>query len=84
MTDLKKHVGDKKLVLGRDRVMKLLRKDSLKEIFLAVNCSSSIKDDIDSLAKKFKVPVTLLKITNDDMGVVVKKPFSVSVAGLQK
>ena len=41
LAELRKHVGDKKLILGKDRVMKLLRKGDLKEVFLAVNCSLS-------------------------------------------
>ena len=84
LSELKKHVGDKKLILGKDRVMKALRNGSLKEVFLAVNCSLADKADIDSVAVKEKVKVSVLEINNDEMGVVVKKPFSVSIAGLQK
>jgi len=84
LDELKKVVGNKKLLIGADRTLKNLKKNELKEIFLAVNCSKSVKEEVEAHAKMSGVKVSELKITNDEMGVIVKKPFAVSVASLQK
>ncbi|MEK6886382.1 MAG: ribosomal L7Ae/L30e/S12e/Gadd45 family protein [Nanoarchaeota archaeon] len=84
LAELKKHVGNKKLLLGTDRTLKNLKKGELKEVFLSSNVAENLKDDIETISKKFGVKVYNLDITSDEMGVVVKKPFSVSVASLQK
>lgn len=84
IAELKKNIGNKKLILGRDRTIKLMKKGEVKDVFLAANCSDEINDDINSLAKKFNIKVSQLKITNEEVGVAVKKPFAVSVACLLK
>ena len=84
IVELKKHVGSKNLVLGMDRAMKNMKKGNLKEVFLASNISKEMKEDIETVAKKVGVKVSHLEINNEEMGVVVKKPFSVSVASLVK
>ncbi len=84
LAELKKLVGNKKLIVGTDRTLKLLKKGELKEIFVSVNCPKNDKDTLTTQAKMFSVKVDQLEISNDDLGVVVKKPFSVSVVALQK
>jgi len=84
LAELKKLAGDKKLILGLDRTLKALRKDGLKKIFLSSNCSKQDKETIETNSKLFKVDVDELKISNEELGVVVKKPFSVSVAAQSK
>ena len=84
LAELKKHVGSKKLLLGTDRTLKNLKKGELKEIFLSSNAAENVKEDLEVISKKFNVKVCKLDITSDEMGVVVKKPFAVSVASLQK
>ena len=84
LAELKKHVGSKKLLLGADRTLKNLKKGELKEIFLSSNTAENVKEDIETISKKFNVKIYKLDITSEEMGVVVKKPFSVSVASLQQ
>ncbi len=84
VAELKKLAGDKKLIIGTDRTLKALKKGNLKKVFLASNCEASAKSDIENNAKMTKVEVSQLDISNEDLGVVVKKPFSVSVIGLAK
>lgn len=84
LAELKKFVGNKKLILGSGRTIKLLKKGELKEIFLSSNMSKASKSAIETHAKMMGVKVSELGITNEEMGVVVKKPFGVSVASIQK
>ena len=84
LSELKKNVGNKKLILGLNRTVKEMKKGNVNEIFLASNCSMEMKKDIEAVAKKFKIKISELDVTNEEMGVVVKKPFAVSVACLLK
>ena len=84
LAELRKHVESKKLLVGSDRTMKELKKGNLKEVFLASNVSKTMKEDVEHHAKMFGTKVSKLDITNDEMGVVVKKPFAVSVVSLLK
>ena len=84
LSELKKYINDKKLIFGRDRSLKNLKKNLVKEIFLSSNADNIVKEDITVISKKFNVKVSQLEITADEMGVVVKKPFAVSVAALLK
>jgi large subunit ribosomal protein L30e len=84
LEDLKKAVGNKNLILGSQRTVKELKKGSLKKIFLASNCDKATKETIEINAKVLKVDVSKLNITSEELGIIVKKPFSVSVASLLK
>ena len=84
LAELKKLIGNKKLILGTERTLKLLKKADAKEVFLSSNCNKETEADVVSAAKKFGIKVSKLDITNEEMGVIVKKPFAVSIVSLQK
>ena len=83
MTDIIKVLkSKKKLAFGRAKIEKLLQTGKLDEIFLAANFPDV--NEIKNLAGLSKTPVTVLKQTNDEMGALCKKPFSISIIGLIK
>jgi large subunit ribosomal protein L30e len=84
VAEVKKLVGNKKLLIGTDRALAALRKDEVKKVFLASNCLKSVKEDVEHYAKLTGVEVSQLDVANDELGVLVKKPFSVSVLALLK
>ena len=78
--ELKKALkGD--VIFGTDRVIKKLKLGKLKKVFLAKNCKEEVKEDILYYAKLAKTEVIELKIPNDEVGMVCRKPFSISVLG---
>jgi len=79
MKELKEVLEDKNLTFGADRTMKKLRKGELKSIFLAKNCPTGIKDMIKSYAKIGGVKIVELDVKNEELGVLCKKYFSISV-----
>jgi large subunit ribosomal protein L30e len=84
VAELKKLVGNKKLILGTERTLKELKRGEVKKVFLAANCAPTIKEDIETYAKQHDVEVSVLDVRNEELGVVVKKPFAVSVIALLK
>ncbi len=80
---LKEAIKEGKVILGTERVMKLLKKNKLKKIYLSANCPEKVVLDIQHHSKLAKVAVIKLNKTNDELGSFCKKPFSVSVLGVQ-
>jgi len=74
--------NSEKLIFGTDRVLKLLRNDKLLRVYLSRNCNVNVKQDIQLLSKG--VEVVELEYVNSEVGTICKKPFSVSVVGLQR
>ncbi|MBN2420697.1 ribosomal L7Ae/L30e/S12e/Gadd45 family protein [Candidatus Woesearchaeota archaeon] len=84
LTELKKLIGNKKLIVGTDRTLKELKKGNIKSIFVASNCPENLKSEIETNARMEKSEISVLEINNEELGVVVKKPFAVSVVSLLK
>lgn len=74
--------NSKKLVFGAERNLKLLKDERLKRIYLASNCKDDVKKNIKHYGKNTEI--IELENTNNEIGIVCKKPFSISVIGLVK
>ena len=85
MADVKKEIRaglkEGKIVLGSDETMKLLRAGKIKRVYLAANASASMKNDASHYGKLANAEVVQLELSNVDLGVLCKKPFSISVLG---
>jgi len=82
--EIKKQLKSKMLVIGTDRALKALKKKELAKIFLASNAAESLVKDIEYYAPMSGVEVEKLSIPNDELGIVCKKPFSISAIGMKK
>jgi ribosomal protein L30E len=84
MNEIKKLLESDKLVIGKDRTLKLLRKGELEKVYLANNLDPESLEDIERYAELNKTEVIKIKLNNDELGTFCKKPFSIAVMGLQK
>jgi len=75
--ELAKALKEKTLTIGADRTIKNLEKGKVKKVFIAKNCPNKIKDEI--MKHKDKIEVVELDINNEELNVVLKKPFNISV-----
>jgi ribosomal protein L30E len=80
LEEVKKALKENKLVYGQDRTMKMIRSGKATHIFLASNCPAVIKQEMKKLADISKIAITELKETNEELGTICKKTFSISVA----
>ena len=71
-----------KAILGRERVLKELKAGRLGTVFLAKNCPQKVKDDVQYYARLAAIPVIQLEHSNEEIGVLCKKNFFISVAGI--
>ena len=83
----KDHIGgilklqEKKVIIGTERVLKALKDKKLHRVFMAKNCPSTTKKDLQYYAKLAEIPVIELDMTNEEMGIFCKKNYFVAVVG---
>ncbi len=79
ISELKKLLKADKVILGTDRTLKLLKLGTADRVFLSSNCPEDVKKDIEYYAKLSNVPLIYLNQPNDELGILCKKPYPVSV-----
>ena len=84
VTQLRTDLRKKKPVMGAKRTLKLLKIGNLEKVYIAKNCREDIEKDIEHYAELANVELIKLDITNDELGVVCKKPFNISVLSFEK
>ena len=82
MADFKKLLAANKLILGTEETIKKIRGGKISKVYLVSNCENSVRVDIHHLCSLGNVPCVVLSQTNDEIGVVCKKPFAISVVGV--
>lgn len=84
LEEVKKLLKAKNLVIGTKRTMKLLKLGKLEKVYISSNCSQDVKEDLDYYNKISPIKVIKMKYPNDELGVLCKKPYSISVLSLIK
>ena len=79
--EIRRLLGTDKLVIGTDRVLRLLRAGQLKQVLVANNCATAVREDVTHLAGAAQV--TDLDVTNEELGVYCKKPFHIQLLGIK-
>ena len=77
--DIRKALKEKKVTFGSEKVLKSLKTGKIEMIFLAKNCEKRMKETIKRHAKIANVEVVELNEPNDELALICKKPFLVSV-----
>jgi large subunit ribosomal protein L30e len=81
LQDLRKALEDGKVIFGLDRTMKGLKSSKIKNIVIASNCPKDVKEDLVYNAKIANANIHDIEKTNEEIGTVCKKPFSILVLG---
>jgi len=82
--ELANELKSKKVIIGTDRVIKNIRLGKISKVYLSSNCKESVESDISHYGKLGDIKVIKLSLSNEELGVLCKKPFSISVLGLVK
>ena len=83
-TEIKSLIDTKDVVLGSEQSIKNLKKGNVEKVFITSNCSTRTKQEIEEYAKIDSVDVSVMDMTNEDLGMLCKKPFSISVLSVIK
>lgn len=84
MDEIKKLLTSDKLIIGKEETLKAIRSGKIKKIFLASNADPTFVKDIDYYKTMSDMEVTTLGLTNEEVGSICRKPFSISVLGVLK
>ena len=82
--EIRQMLDSGRLVIGTERVMKYLKQDKLEKVYLSHNCPDDLKARIKHYSGLNKIEAKELDILNDELGVVCRKPFAISIIGLLK
>jgi len=84
MEEIRKLLGSEKLILGKERTLKELRKGNLQKVFIASNLDDQTKKDLEYYQEINNFELINSNMTNEELGTLCRKPFSVAVIGLLK
>lgn len=82
LAELMKVLKEKNIVFGSKETIKNLKRGAVKRVFLASNCPKKVETDIEHYAKIGKVEVTKLDQPNDELALLCKKPYPVTVVSI--
>lgn len=77
--EIKKNIKEKKVIIGTEKCLKALRKNEIKKVFITSNCQEKTEEKINYYAKLNNVEVVKLNKRNDELGIICKKPFNISM-----
>lgn len=84
MVEMRKLLVEKRLVLGTERTIKLVRQGKLAKVYLSSNCPPRLKADLGKYCGLSGIECQELNVVNEELGVWCKKPFAISVVGVLK
>ncbi len=84
VAEIRKLLKSKSFIIGSERTLKNLKLGKVSKVYVSSNCSEKTKDAIEHYSKLSKVKVVKLKYPNDELGILCKKPFSISVLSVMK
>jgi ribosomal protein L30E len=81
--EVRKLLAAKTLLIGERTVTKNLLQGTLRKVFLAKNCKADIRREVERAKTVSGVAVAVLDMTNEELGVVCKRPYAVSLLGVK-
>jgi len=84
MKELKEAIkSGKGLVIGTQRTLRKLKMNEVRKVYVSSNCPRDVLDDIEHYSKIHNAQLIKLKENNEELGIICKKPFLISVLGLE-
>ena len=82
--EIKKILKSGNVLLGTERTVKGLRLGKVEKVLVSSNCPARVEKDINYYAGLSGAETHKLEYPNDELGVICKKPFSISVLAVVK
>lgn len=83
-TEIKKLIKAKNIVIGTERTIKNLKLGKVEKVIISSNCSEKVLNDLNYYAGLSKAETIKVSYPNDELGVICKKPYSISVLSILK
>ena len=82
--EIKKLIKAGNVILGTQRTVKSLKLGKVEKVLLSSNCPERIEKGINYYAGVSGAELHKLDYPNDELGIICKKPFSISVLAVVK
>jgi large subunit ribosomal protein L30e len=82
--EIKKMVKAGNFVVGTERTVKGLRTGKVQKVLVSSNCPAKVEKSINYYAGMSGATVHKLEYPNDELGIICKRPFSISVLAFLK
>lgn len=82
--EIRKLLTEKRLVIGTERTMKLVKQGKLAKVYLSSNCPPKVKEDLNRYCVLNDIMCERVPVPNEELGAWCKKPFAISVVGVLK
>ena len=82
--EIKKMLKSGSVVIGTERTIKNLRLGRVQKVLLSSNCPANVEKNINYYAGLSGAEAYKLDYPNDELSVICKKPFSISVLAFLK
>ena len=83
-TEIKKMVKSGGVLLGTQRTIKGLRLGKIEKVLVSSNCPARVEKNISYYAGLSGAEMHKIDYPNDELGIICKKPFSISVLAVVK
>lgn len=80
---IKKALEEQRIVIGYQETVEAVNDGTATEVHVAKNTPADKLTTLRDLAGLKEIPVNMLELGNDEVGVICKKPFSISVLSLK-
>ncbi len=82
--NIKEAFDEGKTVIGRGRVMKLLKAGGLESVVYASNCTPTTVKDLEYYARISKIQTEKFNGDASKLSQVCRKPFNITILGIKK
>lgn len=82
--EIKKMLKTGNVIIGTKRTVRNLKLGNVHKILVSSNCPISVEKDISHYATLSGAEFHKLTYPNDELGIICKKPFSISILALLK
>lgn len=76
---LRKAIAAKKFKVGTEETIKALKSGEAKEVYVSSNCPDELKERVKKYVDTVGGSFNQLKVNNEELGVICKKPFSINM-----
>lgn len=80
--EIRKLLGTEKLIIGSERVLKALRNGGVARVIIASNVPEEFKLQLNAYQQAAGFELQQLEVTNDELGTICKKPFSIAALAI--
>lgn len=83
-SEIKKILKSGNVIIGTQRTLKSLKLGKVGKVLMSSNCPASVEKSIMHYSALSGSESERLKYTNEELGVICKKPFLISILGILK